>query len=780
MKDKQTGRFAKPLVLPADVKPLLFIVLCAAVLVAGISVFSYSQSKAILKEKMTLATQQSVLQTVDKLTMILHSYEDLTYNFVTDAAILSYLADYGSELSGPMDRFTAAKRIKTTIAVRFFNKSDMTSVHLLPMQGYGQEISTRSTVVPAEQYMRQGWFEDASRANGRIRWLQTMPQGYLQSGVPSFAIARVVTLASGLKYMLVVEINAHALNAVLSETKLGDSGEMVLLNWDNRLLSSSRKAAIGERFYIPSEQTSDGGENAPAMGSRTVRQDGKLQLVATGRLNDAAWEVQAVVPMAELVRDTDKIRNTSLLSVLLIAVVTFLLNYSFQRRRSEAKIRYMAFHDHLTGLANRKQFSERLEREIKKSKLLERTFAVLFIDLDRLKIMNDTFGHGAGDKLLIETADKLRKRLAHMGLAARFGGDEFLVLMPQAADHAEIEAVAQDIITLLQQPVIYQDKELYVSASIGISLYPEHGEDAQTLIKNADMAMYSVKESGRSSYKFYEAAMDKKAYGSLSLERDLRKARERGQLQLFYQPQVELTTGRIIGSEALVRWNHHELGMVSPSVFIPIAEESRYIIPLGEWIMTTACRQNKAWQDAGLPKVKISVNLSIHQFQQNHIIDTVARILQETGLEPQYLELEITETIAMHDVTAVIRTLKGLSELGVKISIDDFGTGYSSLSYLKDFPIHRLKMDKAFLDNMVHSDKERAIVGAIIVMSHSLNLEVTAEGVESLEQAELLRQFRCDDAQGYVFSYPLLPEAYAQRLSEGVIDGDGGKDDGRS
>ncbi|SEO34341.1 EAL domain-containing protein [Paenibacillus sp. OV219] len=749
-------------------KPFLFILFISTVLVAGISLYSYSQSKVILKERMTLSTQQTVMQTVDELNLMLRTYEDLTYNVITDAGILSSLQIYGDMQGDPLDRFNAANQIKSILSVRFFSKADIKDVHFFPIDSLVKEISTVGPSEPRLAYVNSDWYKQAIAGNGRNVWLETRRTGFLESGQPSFAISRILTLPTGMKYILFVEISTQDVNSALAEATLGKTGEMVLLNDGNRLLSQSRQSVIGDKYRIPllAPDKANRDESKYLMRNAVARIDGKQQLVVTGKLASTGWTIEAVVPVNELIQDTAKLRNTMLICIVFIGIATFLVNYLYQRRRSSAAIRYMAYHDHLTDLANRKLFNELLDREVNVSKQQGLRFAVLFIDLDRLKLINDTFGHGAGDKLLVDIATKLKRQLPKEYTAARFGGDEFLILMPNVRDGVEVELLIHELAALIQQPIYYQDKELYCSASIGVSMYPQDGDDGPSLIKNADMAMYSVKESGRSSHRFYDIAMDKKSYGKFELERDLRKALEREQLLLVYQPQVHLESGTIVGVEALVRWKHHEQGMISPANFIPIAEETRLIIPIGEWILYTACRQNKSWQEDGLPPVHVSVNLSIHQFQSPGIVDNVARILRETGLAPQWLELEITESIAMHDVEQVIRTLQGLSDLGVKISIDDFGTGYSSLSYLKNFPIERLKVDKSFLDNMIESPKERAIVGSIIVMSHSLGLKVTAEGVEKVEQVQLLRELSCDDAQGYYYSRPLLPDDCAKRLAE--------------
>ncbi|REE86509.1 diguanylate cyclase (GGDEF)-like protein [Paenibacillus taihuensis] len=752
-------------------KPFLFILIISTVLVAGISFYSYSQSKVILKERMTLATQQTVMQTVDELNLMLRSYEDLTYNVITDAGILSSLQTYGDMQSDELDRYNAANQIKSILSVRFFNKADIKDVHLFPLDTSAKEIST---VGPSESrlaYVNSDWYKQAIAGDGRNVWLETRRNGFLGVESPSFAISRILKLTSGIKFILFIEISSQEVNDELAETQLGKTGELVLLNDASLLLSQSHQGIIGDKYRIPllAPDKTNRDETKYLMRKAFVQVDGKEHLVVTSKLASTGWTVEAVFPVNELIQDTAKLRNTMLISIVLIGIATFLINFFYQRRLSNAAIRYMAYHDHLTDLANRKLFNELLDREVVLSKQQGLRFAVLFIDLDRLKLINDTFGHGAGDKLLVDIGAKLKQHLPKSYTTARFGGDEFLVLMPNVKDDFEIEVVIHELAALIQQPIYYQDKELFVSASIGVSMYPQDGDSGPALIKNADMAMYSVKESGRSNHRFYDAEMDKKSYGKFELERDLRKALEREQLLLVYQPQVHVESGEVVGVEALVRWKHHEQGMISPADFIPIAEETRLIIPIGEWILYTACRQNKSWQDAGLPPVHVSVNLSIHQFQSPGIVDNVAYILRETGLAPQYLELEITESIAMHDVEQVIRTLQGLSDLGVKISIDDFGTGYSSLSYLKNFPIERLKVDKSFLDNMIESPKERAIVGSIIVMSHSLGLKVTAEGVENVEQVQLLRELNCDDAQGYYYSRPLFPDDCAKRIAENAI-----------
>ncbi|TVY09486.1 EAL domain-containing protein [Paenibacillus cremeus] len=737
-------------------------------MVIGASLLLYSHSNQMLSDKVDLTTKQTVVQTVDSLDRMIRNYQNLTYTVITDRTILDQLQTYGEKESSPLERFTASRKIAESLSIRFFSNGDIRNVHIIPLDPASNEISTSAFSPESKNYRTEAWFQKVIAADGECVWLETRKAGYSRSGQSSFAVSRLMKLDSGIKYMLLAEINTSVLNDTLAEIKLGDSGEMVMLTAANRLLSTAKREAEEDEYHIALMPglTAHGTARDNTAESGMVSWNGSKQLVVAGRMATTGWLVEAVIPVTEVAKDTTRIRNTMLISLAGITVVIMLFNYFMQRRRNELNIRYMAYHDHLTDLANRKLFYEAMEREISGAQPTQ-PFAVLFMDLDRFKLINDTFGHAAGDQMLKEVARRLKLGLGSSCTIARFDGDEFLILIPDCVGRKEeLRPIVEQIMAWIQQPVLYHEKELSVNVSIGISRFPEDGLDVPTLIKNADTAMYSVKENGRSSYQFYNTAMAKKTYERLALERDLRLALERKEFLLHYQPQIGLETGMVGGIEALLRWRHPERGLVSPEVFIPVAEESRLIVPIGEWVLYTACKQNKAWQDAGLPKVQVAVNLSIHQFQHAEIVDTIARILRETGLSPQYLELEITESIAMHDVEQVIRTLQALWDMGVNISIDDFGTGYSSLNYLKHFPIHRLKIDKSFLDDMVSNAKEREIVAAIIVMAHSLGLQVTAEGAESLEQVHILNGYRCDDVQGYIFSQPLPARAFAELLEK--------------
>lgn len=428
---------------------------------------------------------------------------------------------------------------------------------------------------------------------------------------------------------------------------------------------------------------------------------------------------------------------------------------ALKRQQAEATIRYQAFHDLLTGLPNRTLFNDRLPLALANAQRQTGLLAVMFLDLDRFKTINDTLGHAIGDLLLQAVAQRLSTCLREGDTIARWGGDEFTLLLPQIYSPEDAAKAAQRIIQALKPAFYLEGHELHISSSMGIAIYPQDGEDAQTLLKNADAALYRVKEQGRNGFQIYTPAINSKASELLALESSLYHALERQEFSLQFQPQLNTTTWQITRMEALVRWHHPSLGLISPRVFIPLAEENGLIVPIGEWVLRTACAQNKAWQDAGMPPLRIAVNLSARQFQEPGMVETISQILAETGLAPACLELEITETTAMQNVDFTSAVLQELHDMGVHISLDDFGTGYSSLGYLKKFPLDTIKIDQSFVRELPTDANDLAIVRAVIALGHGLDLSVVAEGVETREQMELLRSLHCEDMQGYLFSKPL-------------------------
>ncbi|HLP87074.1 MAG TPA: EAL domain-containing protein [Nostocaceae cyanobacterium] len=416
------------------------------------------------------------------------------------------------------------------------------------------------------------------------------------------------------------------------------------------------------------------------------------------------------------------------------------------------------YHDWLTNLPNRVLFHRKITEAIKEISQ-NGQFAIIFLDLDHFHKINNTLGHKIGDQLLKMVANRLQQCLQDGDILARWGGDEFTILLSQTQDNQEITLLQKRILAQFKQSFVIDNHQLHISSSIGIAIYPQHGRDTDTLIKNADTALYQAKLKGRNNCQIYHNHINLQASESLILENSLHSALEKNQLKVYYQPQVNSSTGEITKMEALLRWNHPELGIISPAKFIPIAEETGLIIPISEWVLKTACLQNKIWQDElNLPNLSIAVNLSAKHLQEPDLVNIIKQVLAETKLESCYLELEITESVAMQDVEFTRKILSKIQELGVSISIDDFGTGYSSLSYLKDFPIQALKIDKSFVRDLSQGNSLRTITTAIIDLARGLNLKVIAEGVETEEQLNVLRILQCEMMQGYLFSQPLPVE----------------------
>ena len=420
-----------------------------------------------------------------------------------------------------------------------------------------------------------------------------------------------------------------------------------------------------------------------------------------------------------------------------------------ERKRAEEQIEYQAYHDALTGLPNRRLFRDRLTVALAHARRLKSTLAVMFLDLDRFKYVNDTLGHSLGDEMLKTVAARLATALREEDSIARMGGDEFTVLLPELNNPEDAASVAQKLLEAVGQPMRIEETELFITTSIGIALFPNDGDTAELLLKNADHAMYRAKDAGRNSYQLFTEAMNSRALERLSMENNLRHALERGELALHYQPQFNVATSRITGVEALLRWKD-----IGPVEFIPIAEETRLIVPIGEWVLREACRRAKKWQSEGHGGLRMAVNLSPRQFQHTDLPLLIAGALEESGLAPGDLELEITESTAMQDTERTIATLRRLREMGVRIAIDDFGTGHSSLNYLRTFPIDTVKIDQEFVHEIESSQADRAIVSAVIGMAHGLNLRVIAEGVETEAQLAFLRQHGCDEVQGFLLGVP--------------------------
>jgi diguanylate cyclase (GGDEF)-like protein len=442
-----------------------------------------------------------------------------------------------------------------------------------------------------------------------------------------------------------------------------------------------------------------------------------------------------------------------------------------ERKRTELQIHQLAYFDALTGLPNREHFRRNAERALRAAKRNNQRLALIFLDLDEFKYINDTLGHDAGDELLCNIADYLQHSVRTSDVVAkldmedsnrtalsRLGGDEFTVLLPDLTETEVAAKVAERILEKLRRPVKIQGKEFFITGSLGIALYPDDGHSVETLLKNADIAMYHAKQGGKNSYRFYARHMDERVQARLSMESKLKRALERDELALHYQAKVEIRSGRVTGVEALLRWDNPEMGQVSPARFIPVAEETGLIVPIGDWVLHTACRQAQRWREAGLVPRSVAVNLSSHQFRRGGLIETVERALASTGWDPQWLELELTESVIMENAEETIRVLNRLKAMGISLSVDDFGTGYSSMAYLKRFPLDVVKIDRSFVNDIATDPNDATIVRAIIALARGLNLTSIAEGVETEQQLNFLREQGCDQIQGYLVNRPVPAE----------------------
>ena len=439
-----------------------------------------------------------------------------------------------------------------------------------------------------------------------------------------------------------------------------------------------------------------------------------------------------------------------------------------ERRLHQVRIEHQANYDTLTGLANRSLLQDRLQQALLTTASSGQRLAVAFVDLDRFKFINDSLGHHVGDELLKAVAARLKTCVRECDTVARLGGDEFVLLINGHTGPEHVSQMMEKMLAAVAQPWVIQQGEFLISCSIGVALHPDDGEEALTLLKHADSAMYRAKDNGRNNFQFFTRELNALMIEQLELETYLRRALERNQFVLRYQPRVNLATGQIVGAEALLRWRMPQRGTVAPMRFIGLAEETGLIVPIGKWVLQTACAQNKAWQDAGVPPIVVSVNVSPRQFRHESLVQTVAEVLRSTGLEPRYLELELTESMVMHDPPRLVAMLDELKELGVKIAVDDFGTGYSSLSYLKRFPVDRLKVDRSFVENMTTESDDATIVRTIIALGHNLGLKVVAEGVETAQQARALRAYQCDEAQGFLFARAVASRVLPRLITRSI------------
>ena len=440
------------------------------------------------------------------------------------------------------------------------------------------------------------------------------------------------------------------------------------------------------------------------------------------------------------------------------------LRYAIERKRTQERLAYLAQYDQLTELPNRSLFNERLTASIQQAQRHNRNMVLMFLDLDHFKDINDTLGHSAGDKLLKDVAKRLQHCVRAEDTIARLGGDEFTIIMNEIHHRQDSATVAEKILDTLSHPFVLEHEEVFVTTSIGIAGYPRCGKDPETLIRHADTALYRAKSEGRSNYQFFESEMNQAVTERMNMINALRHATKRDEFFLYYQPLINARTGEVYGMEALLRWQHPERGLIPSSEFIPLLEETGLILSVGEWVLHEACRQNRIWQEAGLGPLIVSINLSVRQFHKRNLVDVVTSAIDEAGIDPQQVQLEVTESVLLDRSHSANKILARLGDKGIKLAIDDFGTGYSSLSYLKQYPFDTLKFDRSFIQGITNSDNGAAIVASVINLGHSLGMTVVAEGVESQQQLTILHDHKCDQFQGYLFGYPMSAESSTRWL----------------
>ncbi len=594
---------------------------------------------------------------------------------------------------------------------------------------------------------------------------------------------RLISANGAFDGVVIVSINAAFFVSGYEATKLGQSGVLGLLGTDGVF----RVRRTGDTVYSgdvidyaatvadsEAEDTDASITTAPWDGVRRWTRARELYGFPLAVLAGLSVDEQMAVPNRQM---RANISWAALASVLVILLTALLGRMNWQLaqgrlRESEAtvahakRVEYLAYHDGLTGLPNRSLFSKLLSQSISDAHRYERALAVAFLDLDHFKRINDTLGHEAGDQLLQQVATRLKECVRGSDTVARLGGDEFVVLLPAVADEKYAATVAQKILLATARPFNLVGQEFRVTASIGISTYPQDGLDEQTLTKNADIAMYQAKAEGKNNFQFYSKQLNANSLERLALESSLRHALERNEFRVYYQAKRDIASGRITGMEALLRWEHPDLGTVAPMQFIPIAEETGMIIPIGKWVLKTVCLQSVEWRKQGLPGLSIAVNLSTRQFGDEHLLADVTSILETTGMDPHLLEIELSESLLIHDVERTLKILTSLKTLGIRIAVDDFGTGYSSLALLQRFPLDTIKIDRSFMRDIVGTPQDTGLADAIIALGKSLSLTVVAQGVETKEQAEHLRVHACDELQGFYFKRPLPADEFTRLLRD--------------
>jgi diguanylate cyclase (GGDEF)-like protein len=591
--------------------------------------------------------------------------------------------------------------------------------------------------------------------------------------------------------IVIVSVDAAYFVSGYESSELGEHGVLGILGTDGvfRARRSGETVSAGDTVnYAAVVPATDDAKSVATLSTNAW--DGVLRYTSARELYDFPLAVIVGLSADEQLAATRRDRDTylwrafrsSLLVLLIVAVLGYMSRqlalsrvHAVEEHIAHAeRVQYLAYHDDLTTLPNRSLFGKLLGQSVNQAHRYNRQLAVLFLDLDRFKHINDTLGHEAGDQLLQEVATRLKACLRDSDTVARLGGDEFVVLLPELDEYLYVASVAQKILSAIARPFVLLGHEFRVTASVGIGIYPQDGLDEQTLTKNADIAMYQAKEEGKNNFQFYSEKLNANSLERLTLESGLRHALERNEFQLHYQAKRDISSGGITGVEALLRWQHPELGTVAPMRFIPVAEETGLIVPIGKWVLRTACLQNVAWQNQGLPHLSMAVNLSARQFYDENLLPDLAAILEASAMDARLLELEITESLLLRDVEKTLRVLSGFRDMGIRIAIDDFGVGYSSLSTLKQFPLDTVKIDRSFIRDGASVAGDKDLTDAIVAMGRTLSLTVVAQGVETKEQAEYVRDHACDEFQGFYLNMPVPADQIAEllRIQSDVADSD--------
>lgn len=577
--------------------------------------------------------------------------------------------------------------------------------------------------------------------------------------------------------IVVVSVHAGYFVSGYESDVMGDQGVLGLVGTDGvfRTRRSGNRLYAGDRVDYETLVARDTGDGAPAF-VEVNSWDGVRRYTIIRKLYEFPVAIVVGLSEAEQLAPASRLARVYLwraagLSVLVTAILAVLGRLSSQLHQARTRVmeerlahahrvEYLAYHDNLTNLPNRAFFTHLLSRGMQQARRYRKRLALLFLDLDRFKSINDSLGHDAGDELLQEVGRRLVQAVRESDTVARLGGDEFVVMLPEITAPSQVTPVAEKMVAALGKPFRLAGQEFRITVSIGIGLFPGDGEDEQTLMKNADIAMYHAKEEGRNNFQFYSEKLNADSLERLALESSLRKALEYGELRLFYQAKRDMGTGRITGTEALLRWKHPDLGLILPMQFIPLAEDTGLIVPIGRWVLKTACQQNVAWQKEGCPPLSMAVNLSARQFLDEGLLEDIKSALREADMAPQLLELEITESMIMRDMEQTIGILKDLKQMGVRIAIDDFGSGYSSLSTLRQFPFDTIKIDGSFIHDVPCNAEDKSLMEAIIAVGRSLSLTVVAEGVETQDEADFLRSRACDQLQGFYINKPMPADEF--------------------